>query len=159
MEYNWGAECEWAERLFARGVVDENSLFWLFHPNMPVVSRDRSEPMVSMLCDEHDFLKDASKVTAWRWTLTGEAFQRSSLELKIKTHSRGQVAIDSLDTYPLKHASQELLSILEARGRTYCQLSRPRLWSYSGWDANKDFMSVSSSRRLIARIVAEVIVR
>ena len=142
----YGADYYEADELLHRGLVTKRHLDKLFAPNELVFTNTDGHPTAYVVRKWPTTISDGHlQLDCWFWKSNGIRFARArkTLSVSIDKFDDKQVEIRHLSVLPLAHASLEVHSHLELRGRKHWEFRSQNYVSYTGWNISHDQYYVS----------------
>ena len=152
----FGAEFAEANSLFARGIVDQEHILYLFKPNELIISGTYGKPAAFVL-QEWPKLSSTGWVTlpCWSFQTDGSGFARKLSYLSVLPIEAKTMRIQDLAAYPLRFATQELQELIRSRGEKHWDLRTATQITYKGWNVARDQFFVSPGHVLFT-VFAEI---
>lgn len=156
VDNRYGIEFAEAENLFARGLITQAHILYLFKPNELVISGTYGKPVAFVLQDWPELDKDGwLTLECWSFQTDGSGFARKRSTLSIPPIESKTTKIQNLHAYPLRFATPELRELVRSRGEKQWGLRSATQITYKGWNVKGDQFFVSTMRILFARTSAE----
>lgn len=132
------------DNLFAKGLVTQESIKYLFKPNELVISGTYGQPAAFVL-QEWPKLNSDGWVTlkCWSFHTDGKGFARRASTLSVAPIGPSSRHIEDLIAYPLRFAKPVLLESIRSRGQRHWQYRTAAQVTYKGWNVRKDQYFVS----------------
>ncbi|KAK4214935.1 Fidgetin-like protein 1 [Rhypophila decipiens] len=140
------AKCD---AFFARGVVTQDTLEWLFCPNEVLVSTEDSVRTGCVLRCFPDTDGARLGLLCWSWGYDGHRLRRKDRNLSVQIPSFGETRIDQLAVYPLRFAPQEIKDKILANGRKFWQHRKQMQIAYQGPDYQRERTYPRGSRFML----------
>lgn len=139
VDNRYGVAFAEAENLFARGLITQAHIFYLFKPNELVISGTYGRPAAFVL-QEWPKLDNDGWLTLYCWSFQtdGSGFARKRSTLSIPPIESETTKIQNLHAYPLRFATPELRELVRSRGEKQWDLRSATQITYKGWNVKGD---------------------
>ncbi|KAI0908788.1 hypothetical protein F4823DRAFT_597286 [Ustulina deusta] len=117
------------DHLFSQGLVSDDTLSWLFHPNDVLVASEGPLEIAYVL---RGFPEERSRLelNCWNWGYDGHSLRRMDTSVSVDVPTYGTVRINKLAIYPLRFATEETKKRLFDNGKQFWNLRHQSLVSY-----------------------------
>lgn len=140
----YGVEYAKAESLFARGVVDQEHIPYLFKPNDLIISGTHGQTAAFVLQDWPEISSDDSvSLRCWSFQADGSGFARRRDHLSILPITTKTITIQDLAAYPIRFATKDLQDLIRNRGQKHWAHRIATQITYKGWNVARDQFYVS----------------
>lgn len=156
VDNRYGTEFAEADSLFARGVVTQVYILYLFKPNELVISGTYGRPVAFVLQEWPKLGSDGwLTLSCWSFQTDGSGFARKRSILSIPPLEPKTTKIQDLIVYPLRFATPELQELIRSRGEKQWKLRTATQVTYKGWNVKGDQFFVSTMHISFIRTSAE----
>ena len=156
VDNRYGIEFAEADSLFARGLVTQMYILYLFKPNELVISGTYGRPVAFVLQEWPELGSDGwLTLSCWSFQTDGSGFARKRSTLSIPPLESETTKIQDLIAYPLRFATLELRELIRSRGEKQWKLRTATQVNYKGWNVKGDQFFVSTMHIFFIRTSAE----